>query len=244
MSKESDKHERLVAEAINAVPGTIAERPKVGTGYPDVQITKFKNKITDVWVEVKMNHTDNLSNPRMFYKSGRWQTTYTTPVAKEAVKILNESASTKAFLKSIAKFSGIPLSKIVIPTTKSMLREPNAVPLDVMLKYFNQPGVNRYIASKENCDLGRVVIGHYTKGKDSPAYYMQAADDFYMISRQNPLNLDAKIPVISGRGDFKIRIGTRSDYYEVQAEIKIKKMPDSPYSVLPGSSKKNPFTGR
>lgn len=38
-----------------------------------------------------------------------------------------------------------------------------------------------------------------------------------------------------------MRIGTRSEYYEVQAEIKITSMPDSKYSVMPGTKKMNPF---
>ena len=110
----------------------------------------------------------------------------------------------------------------------------------VMKAYFDQPNVNRYIANQENMNLGDIVTEHYTIGKAEPAYYMQAADDFYLISRKNPLKMQG-IPVLSGIGDFKVRVGTRSEFYEVQAEIKIKKMPDSNFSVAPGTKKKNPF---
>jgi hypothetical protein len=90
-------------------------------------------------------------------------------------------------------------------------------------------------------DLGKIVTEHYTLGKAEPAYYMQAGDDFYRISNKDPLKLGATIPLLAGMGDFKVRVSTRSEYYEVQAEIKIAKMPDSKFSVKPGTSKKNPF---
>ena len=109
-----------------------------------------------------------------------------------------------------------------------------------MKAYFNQPSINRYIANEENYNLGDVVTEHYTIGKAKPAYYMQAGDDFYMISKKNPLKMKG-IPVLSGHGDFKVRVSTRSEFYEVQAEIKIKKMPHSKFSVAPGTKKDNPF---
>lgn len=238
MSAASDKYEKDVAANINKIPGVKADRPAVGTDYPDVEV-KYKGQTT--WVEVKMNHTDNLSNPRVFYSDGKWQTTYTTPAAKEAVNILNKSSQTLEFLKSISKFSGIPFKQLKIPTTKSGLKEEGAVPLHIMKKYFEQPGMNRYIANKENFNLGKVVTDHYTKGKTKPAFYMQAGDDFYRISSADPFKLGDKIPLLSGKGDFKVRIGTRSEFYEVQAEIKIAEMPDSKYSVKPGTKKLNPF---
>lgn len=238
MSATSDRHEREVAKAIDSIPGVKAERPTVGTDYPDVKVT-YKGKST--WVEVKMSHTDNLSNPRVFYSGGKWHTTYTTPAAAAAVEILNESKQTETFLKNIAKFSGIPFKSLKIPTTKSGLKEEGAVPLAVMKSYFAQPGVNRYIANKENFDLGKVVTDHYTIGKTEPAYYMQAGDDFYRISKTDPFKFGTGVPLLTGTGDFKVRISTRSEFYEVQAEIKIMDMPDSKYSLLAGTKKLNPF---
>jgi hypothetical protein len=237
MSAASDKFENDVAKNINKLPGIDATRPKVSTEYSDV-LLKYKN--LKVWVEVKMSHTDNLSNPRVFYENGEWGTTYKTPAAKHTVDILNKSAQAKKFIKDIAKFSGIPEKQIKIPTTKSGLKEPGAVPLMVMKAFFNQPNVNRYIANEEKYNLGDVVTEHYTIGKAEPAYYMQAGDDFYMISKKNPLGIKG-IPVLKGEGDFKVRVSTRSEFYEVQAEIKIKEMPDSKFSVAPGTKKANPF---
>jgi hypothetical protein len=241
MSAASDAFEKKVADGINKLKGYTSTRPSVSTGYSDVKITKNPIDSKQYWLEVKMNHTDNLSNPRVYYHSGKWQTTYTTPAAKATVDVLNKSPQAKAFILAISKFAKIPVSKIKIPTTKSGLKEDGAVPLEVMRKYFDQPGINRYIANKENYDLGKLVTEHYTIGKTEPAYYMQAADDFYLISNKNPLNLDTKIPVLKGKGDFKVRVSTRSEFYEVQAEIKISSMPNSNYSVLLGTKKINPL---
>jgi len=98
MSAASDKYEKDVADNINSIPGVTATRPPGATDLSDVKITSYNNRRIDkVWVEVKMSHTDNLSNPRVFYSDGKWQTTYKTPAAAEAVKILNSSAKAKLF---------------------------------------------------------------------------------------------------------------------------------------------------
>lgn len=241
MSTASDKFEQDVAKEIDKIPGVKATRPSVSVEFSDVLISKYNNKTVHEWVEVKMSHKDNLSNPRVFYEKGKWQTTYKTPAAKAAVEILNSSTQAKKFIKDIAKYSGIPEKDIKIPTTKSGLKEPGAVPLKVMKDYFDQPGKNRYVANEEGQDLGKLVTEHYTIGKKEPAYYMQAGDDFYLVSKKNPLKLDTKIPLLKGKGDFKVRVATRSEFYEVQAEIKIDDMPTSKYSIAPKTKKLNPF---
>ena len=76
MSAASDKYEHDVAKNIDKIPGVKAVRPSVDTSYADVKVTY---KQVTSWVEVKMNHTDNLSNPRVFYANGRWQTTEFQP---------------------------------------------------------------------------------------------------------------------------------------------------------------------
>lgn len=239
MSAASDRFEKDIANAINSIPTLKAEQGR-DVKFSDVKVTKGS---TTTWVEVKMSHSDNLSNPRCFYMRGKWQTTYTTPAAKQAVDLLNKSPQASKFIKDIAKFSGIPEKDIIIATNKSQLKMPGCVPLDVMKMYFNQPGVNRYVASQQNFDIGSLVTEHYLKGKAAPAHYLQAGDDFYMIGTKNPFGLDRKIPKLAGTGDFKVRVSTRSQFYEVQAEIKIKefKPKSSQFSVLPGSRKKNPF---
>ena len=55
--------------------------------------------------------------------------------------------------------------------------------------------------------------------------------------------LDNKIPVLAGTGNFKIRVSTRSAFYEIQPEIKIAKFvpASSIFSVFPSDDKINPF---
>ena len=236
-SAKSDQYEIDVAYHLNSLSDNLnAERPKVSAKYADVRLEKDGNT---TWLEVKMNHTDNLSNPRVFFDGSKWDTTYNTPAAKLAVDKLNKSKEAKDFLEALSKFSGIKKPKI--PTTKKGLKDPNAVPLDVMRDFFLQPGVNRYIMTIPDMDLGKVVTDHYLKGKNEPAHYMQAGDDFYMIGKANPFRVPKSVPLLDGTGPFKVRVATRSEFYEVQAEVKIKKMPKSNYSIKPGSKKKNPF---
>jgi len=235
-SVASDKYEKNVADHINGLKNMSADRPKVSSAYSDVRISRLGNQ---TWLEVKMNHTDNLSNPRIFFDGRKWDTTYTTPAAKFAVEHMNKSQQARDFIQAIEKFSGIKGAKI--PTTKSGLKDPKAIPLDVMKEYFAQPGIDRYIMTLDNIDLGKLVTDHYLIGKAEPAHYMQAADDFYMIGRSDPLSAARGVPVLSGGGPFKIRVSTRSKFYEVQAEIKITKMPSSKFSLKPGTQKRNPF---
>ncbi len=239
-SAASDRFEKEVADSINKM-GTefTAERPKVSTKYSDVLLSSEGGEQS--WMEVKMNHTDNLANPRIYFDGRKWATTYSMKSAHRAVELMNQSDSAKQFMKNIAEFSGI--KNPMIPTTKRGLKDKNAVPLSVMKEFFAQPGINRYLHSEADVDLGEVITDHYLNNKAEPAYYMQAGDDFYLVGKTNPLKLKAagSIPMLSGRGPFRVRISTRSAYYEVQAELKIAKMPDSKYSLMPGSTKKNPL---
>jgi hypothetical protein len=246
MSAKSDQYEIDVAESIDKSPKVKAERPKVSVKYADVKIMSWKGKTIPankpVWVEVKMNHTDNLGNTRVAWDGKKWtasmQPGKREPIKEFAIKYLTQSPEIKKFLKEIAEFSGIKNPKL--PTTLGGLRDPDAVPLDVMRAYFKSKP-NQYILNLKNQDLGELVTNHYLFGKAEPAYYLQAADDFYMIGKENPLRLPASIPKLKGTGDFKMRIGLRSQYYEIQPEIKITDMGRSTFSVKPGTSKKNPF---
>jgi len=242
-SKASDAFEFNVANAINSIASNIsADRPSVGTQFADVLVTVDGQTS---WLEVKMNSSDNLSNPRVFYDGSSWGTTYKTPTAEYAVNLLNNSPDAQRFVDEIAEFSGI--DNPALPTTKGGLKNPNAVPLEVMREFVEGRG-NRYIASENDVDIGSLVTQHYTLGKAEPANYMQSGDSFYLVGAADPFGLNAAngggIPTLGGTGDFKMRVSTRSKFYEIQAEIKIKAFnpATSAYSVLGGSKKKNPFT--
>lgn len=232
----ADKYERDVADYLNTIPGVSAERPQVSSKYSDIKCT-FKNKTR--WIEVKMNHTDNLGNTRVFFDGKKWTGSPLPldPLKQFCVDTLNKSADAKKFIEDLAKFSGIKNPKV--PTTKGGLTDAEAVPLAVMSNFFK--GRNKYIINEPNINLGQLVTDHYLRGKAEPAFYMQAGDDFYKIGPSNPFALSSSIPQLEGWGEFKMRISIRSQFYEVQPEIKIKKMPDSQFSIKPGTKKRNPF---
>ena len=250
MSAKSDKYELDVANNITGMTGVTAERPKVSTKYADVTLDfkgKSKHKGKRIWLEVKMSHTDNLGNTRVSYVDGKWQAAMPLdPVKNFAIKYLTTSSQTQKFLKDIANYAGIKdWRNMTVPSTQGFLKKDNAVPYDIMKEYMSKR--TQYILDVPNVDLGALVTDHYLTGKAEPAYYMQAGDDFYLIGKENPLGLPRDIPELGKKGQcmgtFKMRIGVRGSkpFYEIQPEIKILNMPNSPYSVKPGTKKKNPF---
>lgn len=211
------------------------------TKLSDVKITAPTGT---AWLEAKMNHTDNLSNPRVFFDGKKWDTTYDSPVAKFAIDELNKSTETKNFLKELRKFLG--KRTIKLPTTPGGGKQKDAVPLEDLRDFVTQRG-NRYILNVPSVNLGKLVTQHYLRGKQEPAHYLQAKDDFYLIGRKDPLKINSankgKVPVLGGSGDFRVRISTRSQFYEIQTEVKIKnyKPNSSDFSLLKGSKKINPL---
>jgi hypothetical protein len=110
---------------------------------------------------------------------------------------------------------------------------------------------NTHLAEKVDISEGRVLKTNYIHkfgrnpsvgGKTETTYYLQAADDFYRLGNENPLNVPSDVPMFKGKGDFRMRVGIRSKQYEIQPEVKVKNMASSPYSIKPGTKKKNPLT--
>ena len=248
MSAASDKYEKDVANHLDQFIGLSANRPTVSSKYPDVLVRfNVNNNIVSSWIEVKMNHTDNLGNTRVSYVDGKWiAATPLDPIKMFAIEYLTKSVDTKKFLQDIAKFAGRDWKNMTLPSTKGLLNNPNAVSRDVVAQYFKTR--NQYILNVPDVDLGDLVTRHYLEAKAAPAHYMQAGDDFYMIGTSNPFKLPRDIPVLGVTkkcyGTFKMRIGVRSRFYEIQPEIKIEDMGVSKYSIKPGSSKINPFATR
>lgn len=239
-SQTSDAYERAIADNINEHSKELqltAKRPGVGTAYSDVLCTDTVSG-KQSWIEVKMNHSDNLGNPRFFYKNGKWQTTYETPIASIIVDELNQSKEANKFIKDIAKFCGINPKDVFLPTTLSGLREENAVSLEQMIEFCENIKGNRYILKNDNYDVSKLVREHYIHGKAEPVYYIQTGDDFFRLHQHiNPLQFK-NIPILSGRGSCSVRVSTRSKFYEIQAEIKLKNIvSSSKYSLKPNSKK-------
>lgn len=243
-SENSDKYEKAVADNINKIGrknkiDLHAERPKASTAYSDVLCTYNGN---EAWIEVKMNHTDNLSNPRFYYENGKWASTYKTPVAQVCVEILNSSKDAAKFIKDLAKYVGVNPKKLSLFSTKAGLKNPDVVQLDDLYNFCEDRG-SRYILAEENYDIGELVRAHYGLGENgkAKASYIQTGDDFYRLSNKNPLKF-VNVPLLEGSGDLKIRISTRSEFYEIMAEVKIKKIDnESKYSFKPGSTKPPPI---
>jgi len=244
MSAASDRFENDVANSLVEM-GLDASRPKVDSTYSDVLV---KHKGKKVWIEVKMNHTDNLGNTRASFDGKNWTS---APEKKGPLKgkmgplkvyiadMLKKHAS--KFVKDIQNATG----KTKINTNKGpQQKDPDTVNHEEM-KEFMKTQRDQYIVTVPNQDLGSVVVDHYSKGgKTEAAYYLQAKDDFYLLGKENPLGVPTGangVPMFEGKGDFRMRVGIRSSMYEIQPEVKVKNMGRSEYSIAPGTKKKNPF---
>jgi len=240
-SAKSDRFEKSVADNLKQM-GLKAERPAVDSTYADVKVTHNRKTC---WIEVKMNHTDNLGNTRASYDGQNWVTAVEKsgdlkgkmgPLKVYIVNMLKQHAS--QFVKDVQNFTG----KTKISTNKGpQQKDPNTVNHKEMKAYMAKQK-DQYIVTVPNQDLGKVVVAHYSQGgKTENAYYLQAADDFYMLGTENPLGVPRDVPQFSGKGDFRMRVGIRSSMYEIQPEVKVKNMVSSKYSIKPGTKKKNPF---
>jgi len=254
-SAAADKREQDVANAIDASgpKGLTSKRPKVSTSYPDVLVEykNFKGVDNGIWVEVKMNHTDNLMNPRYNYVGGRWEAgaSYRSDATEMLDKQFNESKEGKRFIEGlkahlISKGWKGDVRKLTLYSTKTeRAKDPNSVSLELMKSYLATL-TNKNIMKIGPIAIGPLVTKHYLEGKARPAYYLQSANDFYTFGKQNPLKLPSDVPEFKDKAGYNtvvLRIGDRSGNFEIQTEVKCKTLSSSPYSVLPG--KKNPFIG-
>lgn len=252
MSVQSDLWEQSIAQAIDSVPGMTAVRPKVSTAYPDVQVEygKFRGSAS-IWVEVKMNHTDNLMNPRFSFVHNEWITpaSYESPATDLLCQIWNKNADAQRWIADLRTFltqnrwKGDVRKMTLYSTKTERAKDPNSVPLDLMKKYLKtRPTKN--VCKQDNVDIGELVSTHYLKGKAAKAYYLNSGDDFYQFKlsgiKSNPLNIP-NVPVFKGTNVIILRVGDRSDNFEIQAEVKVRSLMDSPYSASPNTKKPNPF---
>jgi hypothetical protein len=252
MSAASDKHENDVAKVIDKVPGISAERPRVSTAYPDVKV-EYKNYsgVNAVWVEVKMNHTDNLMNPRFSFVNGNWEVpeSYKSPATNMLCDIWNNNDDANEWLLNLQAFLILKkwkgdVNKMSLYSSKTeRSRDKNSVPLNLMKEYLRSLP-NKNICKQDNVDVGELVSTHYLKGKAAKAYYLSSGDDFYQFKltgvKNNPFKIP-DVPVFKGTNSIVLRVGDRSDNFEIQAEVKLKRMDESVYSVAPSSTKQNPF---
>lgn len=253
MSAASDKHEHDVAKNIDAtIKGLKAVRPKVASSYPDVMVEykSFKGS-SAVWVEVKMNHTDNLLNTRFIYTNGKWDLTpaYESAANRLLCAMWNKNKEAKQWIEDLKvflvknKWKG-DIKKLSLHSgKKERAADPNSVSLELMKKFLKtRPTKN--ICKEASVDVGNLVSLHYLKGKSAVAYYLSSGDDFYYFKtsggKTNPLKIP-DVELFSGTNSIVLRVGDRSDNFELQSEVKLRSLPSTNYSVKPGSKKPNPF---
>lgn len=253
MSAPSDKYEHDVAKNIDgSIKGLVAERPRVSTSFPDVRVEYGKfTGASAIWVEVKMNHTDNLMNPRYSYIDGAWQAgdSYKSPATDKLDVLFNKSKEAQDWIEGLKvflaanNFKGDIRKMTLFSTKKERKPDPNTVPLEMLKKYLTTTP-NKNICKVPEVNVGELAALHYLKGKAVKAYYVSAGDDFYQFKTSgvtaNPLKIP-EVPVFVGKNSVVLRVGDRSSNFEIQAEVKLKSIASSPYSVKPGTSKPNPF---
>jgi len=253
MSTSSDYEDAVAANIHNASKGLVGIRHKSGiqsmTSYPDVEV-KYKGIST--WVEVKMNHTDNLMNPRFKYV-GEWVVSGVDSKAiQELTQYFNASKDAKKWVDELRsfiknpknKYTGNPAKMTIHSLVGDRAKDVNSVPLITMKKFLaSRP--NKNIFKELDVDVGALVTNHYTIGKAAAALYVSSGDDFYRFGNKNPFKFTNKqAPVFKGTNGITYRIGDRSSNFEIMVEVKIKNtnaMGSSETSVKPGSSKPNPF---
>jgi len=234
-SAASDAHEENLRKELRKFKKLVVTKPP-NTKYSDIGVSSGNKK---AWIEVKMNHSDNLPNPRFYYDGKQWGSTYETPIAGEMVKLFNKSPECKKFIADLSRFLKIKNPKIGKGFKQD---DPSYVSLD-KLKKFMATRQDQYFYRSSGVDVAKIVSAHYMSGKAEKTQYIQTGDDFYLLSKENPMNLPAGIPILKGTGKVSARVSIRSSSYEIQAEIKFdpKTMTHSAFSILPGSKKKNPF---
>lgn len=268
MSAKSDQYEKDVAKYANgATKGLVASRPPVATTYSDILVeytrpaqkasgkTPAKKAVSvKTWLEVKMNHTDNLMNLRLSYAGGSWKIesadSASSPGAMSLAQQINADPQAKEWIEELknflsskkkSRFTGDPQNFSLYSTKTPRKADPNSVSPETM-KLFLSTRSSKNICVIPNFDIGNIVTLHYLQGKSAPAHYMNAGDDFYRIGKSNPLKIP-DVPQFEGHNRLVFRVGDRSDNYELQPEVKLlsSQAVHSPYSLKPRSSKKNPF---
>ena len=150
MPSKADLYEIDVASAIDdALPeGYSAERPKVSSKFSDILIEGPKTS----WVEVKMNHTDNLHNIRYFYDDGMWQVKREakSPATDALLKQINKSPNINDWVSKMAAYMaenhGFDPDKLSIYSTKSERSQPHSVSVEQMKEYLATQPTNNILS--------------------------------------------------------------------------------------------------
>lgn len=273
-SKKSDELEMATADHIHTMgeKGGLAEgriravRPRVNTTYSDVYIQyipKGQSNWNESWLEIKMNHTDNLTNVRMLYKNGLWQCKTKALPTNLACSWMNEPGSKASkFIDELVQFMNsnhpragggdwTPNNIEIYSTKTDRENSKNAVTYEQLFDFVKKVRKSGYIFDATGINVAEIACKYYTsenegEGKAVAAYYLQTGDDLFRLSSKNPLGWEYfnELPEFKDfYGDFKVRVGTRSDNHEIMPELKVyrKSVSASKFSLKPGSKKRLPF---
>lgn len=245
-SPKSDAFEKKVASAINKVklPGLSAVQSGGDTRFADVRVS-FND--IEAYVEAKMSHTDPAGgNPRFFVMDDEFISDYDTPTARLGEELLNSSPEARAWLNLVKFYMGYEENEpIDIGAYMGAIDDKEII--EAIKKASRDLG-SQYIMKSEIMSFTELVTGHYVEGKAAPTDYIQMGDDFYLIGTNDPLGLrsankkvkNPNIPMLTGQGQYKVRVSFRTNEMEIFPELKISEPPTSDYSVF-GGKKINPF---
>jgi len=227
----------------------VAVKTSKNTTYSDIEISDLNGK-TVCFVEAKFDHKANLYSKRLNVVNGIFVPFKSdNEIGKEICDLMNENPMSQKFLDDLALYLHINKDEVNLYSSVITPEEHNGLKIisrDDLQKFFNkrkEQGLNKYIFIKDDFDVTNTLIRHYTKGKAFPASYLQVDDDFYKLEDNDVIKFN-DVPMLSecgGSGYLKIRIGIRSEGYEIIPELKYKTAPNpSDYSFKEGSSKPQP----
>lgn len=266
-SIKSDAYELAMAEHINSLgkPGGLCEgrikakRPQASTQYSDVKVWYIPKKSTSkafpsdgAWIEVKMNHSDNLVNTRVWFEKNKWHSINQSENSRYIADWISKNDYTKtwiaelrSFLKNQLNWTEQNIKNLIIPKDKAHFGKPNCITPEEMAKFMSTRQ-DTYFMRNYNVHIFPILEGHLLNGgKAEPASMIQTADDLYRLGRTNFSGFEhfMDLPIPDAIGNVHARLTLRSNgVIEMKPEVKMTKINNaSKYSLKPGSTKMLPF---
>ncbi len=165
-------------------PFTVSRPEEDMKFYSDVCIS---NGESNVWIEAKANDAANLGCPSFKYQDGEWSCTTTDgAVADYMLDILKENSG--EFIDFARDVLGrepeLPADLPDIMDAWTETHSFDSGTKEGKLYLFDAVKIDK---------LGEKVTKFYQTAKREPAYYIQVADDLYILDKRwNPLNLKTK----------------------------------------------------
>lgn len=238
----SDDNEIAVA---NAIPSNLYDVKWTGrnTKKSDVLVTR-KDDNKSAFIEVKSNYSDNLANPRVYFRgevgnlvTGEWHCDYATQIKQHVLELLNSSSQAKDFINSLDNY----LIKVypkgaAIQFGASSKRNGDFIKLSFKtVSDFASTRSSLYVVNRTHVDISPILKSHY-EGK---AQYIQLGNNLFAFSDV----LDWRVPELpSINGTESVRLSIQStatrDRYEIMYSLVATENPESEYSITSDKKKK------